>query len=148
MIVGPLPLADVDKVWPTIAVWMDKACKRGRGSMTAWNIYEGCRNGSMLLFVDWSNEQICAAIIGKVRTTPEGQVLSIEAAGGTEMRRWLPELHSIEWLKTMGITLVDFEGRKGWERVVKGVSVIRQVYRLSLEPIPVPSEVDIVNNLR
>ena len=60
MIVGPLPLADVDRVWTEIAGWMHEACRRGRGSMTAWEIYQGCRCGSMLLFLAWLDDEIKA----------------------------------------------------------------------------------------
>lgn len=131
MIVGPLPLADVDKVWPQIAVWMDEACKRGRGSMTAWEIYQSCRNGSMLLFLVWLDDEIKAAIPCRVQTVPGGTSLYVVAIGGTEMKRWLPELYEFEWPKALGIKFVDFEGRKGLERI-KGAKVVRQVYRKEL----------------
>jgi hypothetical protein len=131
MIVGPLPLAEIDKVWPGIAKWMDEACKRGRGSMTAWEIYQGCRCGSMLLFVVWLDDQIKAAIPCRVQTVPEGTSLYVVAIGGTEMKRWLPELYALEWPKSVGVKFVDFEGRAGL-RCIHGAKVVRQVFRKEL----------------
>jgi hypothetical protein len=131
MIVGPLPLADVDRVWPNIAQWMDTACKRGRGSMTAWEIYQGCRNGSMLLFIVWLDDLIHAAIPCRIQTVPGGQSLYVVAIGGRAMKRWLPELYEFEWPKSLGIKYVDFEGRKGLGRI-KGAEVVRHVYRKEL----------------
>ena len=131
MIVGPLPLADVDKVWPEIAGWMDAACKRGRGSMTAWEIYQGCRCGSMLLFLVWLDDQIKAAVPCRIHTVPEGQALYVVAMGGREMKRWLPELYQFEWPKSVGIKFVDWEGREGLKRI-EGAKVVRQVFRKEL----------------
>jgi hypothetical protein len=131
VIVGPLPLADVDKVWPRIAGWMDAACRRGRGSMTAWEIYQGCRSGSMLLFLVWLDDEIKAAIPCRIHTVPEGPALHVVAMGGREMKRWLPELYEFEWPKSVGVKYVDWEGREGLRRIA-GAKVVRQVFRKEL----------------
>lgn len=125
-----VPVADVDKVWPALAEGMEKVCKRGMGSLTSWDILRSCRSGMSVLFVVWLDEEIKGGLVCEIHERPQGRTLKIVALCGQQFDRWLPELHAYD-LSPFGITHIMFDGRKGWQRRIKGAHVITQTYEMS-----------------
>jgi hypothetical protein len=58
----------------------------------------------------------------------------ILALTGWEMGTWLPALSAHRaWCDALDVQSVIFEGRQGWQRVVKNARVVRSIYEVKLD---------------
>lgn len=129
-----VPLSHVDQIWPALADGMKEACRRGGGDLTPDWLFTVCRKGDALLFVAHDELEIQAGMICRVENWSGERVLRILAACGWDMGRWLPSVCDYrEWLDSIGVAKVVFEGRKGWERAVPRARVLRQVYEVDIK---------------
>ena len=73
-------------------------------------------------------------LLAAASTALRGTIITIEALGGRDMRRWLrPALNEFERLaKANGITEVEIEGRQGWQRVLPDYAPVRIAMRKAL----------------
>lgn len=118
----------VDLIWPHIKDGMERACRKGGGSVTPYWLWTICRRSEALLFYIMRDEQIKAALIVEEQQLHEKKVLHVHAACGMGMKQWLKEANQI--IRSFGLP-IRFEGRPGLGKVVNGAKVVRHVYEVN-----------------
>lgn len=123
----------VDVIWPHIREGMERACKKGGGSVTPYWLWTICRRSEALLFYVLQDDKIQAALIVEEQQLHDKKVLHVHAACGMGMKQWLKEANT--FARSFGLPL-RFEGRPGLGKVVDGAKVVRHVYEVNeVEPI-------------
>jgi len=123
---------EVDAIWQHLQDGMERALRKPDSNRSVLELYQACRVGAWFLHVVEEDGKIIAGIITEPAEHPRGRYLRIRALCGWEMERWLPEMLKHDWLKMLGFKFALFEGRRGFERKIPGVKVVRQVYELEL----------------
>lgn len=105
-----------------------RALERYGEDISVVHILTWLRSSAAFLFVTEGVK--CGVVVRAEQWGPE-RVLRILAITGHDIEEWLPGLvRSDEWKAYLGDMPIVFEGRKGWERVIPNVKVIRTLYRL------------------
>jgi hypothetical protein len=126
-------LHEIDTVWPLLAHGIKEACGRSGDDLTPWFLLQSIRRGDALLFVIVADGALMAGLVARPESWGGRQVLRILALTGQQMERWLPLLRAHRhWCEALGVEAVVFEGRPGWQRVVKGARVVRAIYEVEL----------------
>lgn len=135
IVLDRVPLSDVEAVWPWIEPHIRAGCEAVTTEVTPEFIKAEALADRRLLWVVFDDENplplIAAASIGH-RQTNKGPVFFVDAIGGSDRVQWfdmcLEELD--RQARAAGMHSGEFEGRPGWERVLKkhGYRVVRQVY--------------------
>jgi hypothetical protein len=127
-------LHEVDAVWPLLAEGMKEACRRSGDDLTPWFLLQSVRRGDALLFVAVGEGMLKAGLVCRPEAWGARRVLRILALTGWEMGEWLPVLSEHRaWCDALDVQSVIFEGRQGWQRVVKNARVVRTIYEVKLD---------------
>lgn len=120
--VTPILPADVRAMWMTVVPLLAPAIAVANGRTTMRSTYARLMNGHYLLWVAHEDDMVVrAAFLSRETQYPDKRVLTIEAAGGSEMDGWLAEsvrvfrAHSRE----AGLSGVEMFGRQGWARALR-----------------------------
>jgi hypothetical protein len=121
----------IDLVFPKVAGWLDKALGK-HSNMTVTRLYEMCRTGGGLLFVDVPEEPQ-NALVCQFDEHRGKRVLVVLAMGGKGGQNWNKLFDEVcSWAKAFGASEVIFEGRFGWQRVLPKVKPVKQTYVMEL----------------
>jgi hypothetical protein len=124
-------LHEIDAVWPLVAEGMKEACRRSGDDLTTWFLLQSVRRGDALLFVAIADGLLKAALMCRPEVWAERRVLRILALAGADMEAWLPALMAERnWRDALDVEAVVFEGRPGWQRVIKNARVVRATYEV------------------
>jgi hypothetical protein len=117
--------------WPHVAPLLKAAVVRT--DLTHFDEVErDVLSGNGLLWIAWSGT-IEAAATTVLTETNTGRVCVLTACGGTDMRRWLSLLETIEaYARDEGCARLRIFGRKGWARVLKDYRVTNIVLERQL----------------
>jgi hypothetical protein len=127
-------LHEVDTVWPLIAEGMKECCRRSGDDLTPWFLLQAVRRGNALLFVMIAGGLLKAALVCRPEVWGVRRVLRILALAGADMDAWLPALMAERtWRDALDVEAVVFEGRPGWQRVVKNARVVRATYEVKFD---------------
>ena len=87
----------------------------------------------MQLFISWNNDRVESAIVTEIAKYPQSKVLRYFLAGGSNLDNWLDNLQQVveKFAKLQNCTHIEFAGRKGWVRKLKGYKV--KAYLLNKE---------------
>lgn len=126
-----VPITQIDQAWSLSLPYIGKLLKRDP-SLSMANLLEGSRNGTYQVWVISNRETIKA--IAFIRFEHRGNGMSARVIGfaGEGWKIWgdlLPEFQ--ENMKRLGAQSLIFDGRKGWERLVKA-RVDRVSYEVTL----------------
>jgi hypothetical protein len=128
-----IPREDVEKLWQFVLPLIRSACDAVTTELTPDFIREEALADRRTLWVIFDTDDpfgpFLATWVTGQRQTNKGQVLFIEACGGRDMHRWLPDcLDELEaQAKAIGIHRIEIEGRRGWKRVLPGYREARIV---------------------
>jgi hypothetical protein len=127
-------LHEIDAVWPLVADGMKEACRRSGDDLTTWFLLQSVRRGDALLFVAIADGLLKAALVCRPEVWAERRVLRILALAGADMEAWLPALMAERnWRDALDVEAVVFEGRQGWQRVIKNARVVRATYEVKFD---------------
>lgn len=120
----------IDDVWPLVAPGMEKAIQRSYSDRSVGELFTDCRCGAKLLYVfvneDRAEASMIVDIVGDLM-----RVIAFARIDGAPLRlkAWMEEFVTHDW-SPLGVKRMRTDGRLGWEKVVPGIRVIRQVYEL------------------
>lgn len=125
---------DVDRIWPLIREWFVQALERCGDDLTAGQIWQAARSGSVFLIVAHDGAKITAATVVKFETWGNGLVLRIVGIGGADMDQWKDDMQA--FLSTMardhGASRIVTEGRDGWSRLFPQARKLRSTYVMEI----------------
>lgn len=108
------------EIWPHVEPLLRAAINRTGLSLFS-DLQRDILNGNALIWLAWNGESIEAAAATALHPTEAGLVCSVLACGGSDMKRWLPLLETIEtYAKAEGCARSRIVGREGWQRVLDG----------------------------
>ena len=125
---------DPESIWPVIASYFARIPEKVTTEVTPDSIRAAVDEGRLDIWAICDEETTYGFLAAGLRQCGAERVAFIEAIAGDEMERWLGEaLASFETLaREAGATIVEHEGRKGWERVLPGYRVVRVVLQKRL----------------
>jgi hypothetical protein len=132
IVLDRVPLEDVERLWPHIRPLIAMGCEAVTTEVTPEFIHAEALADRRMLWVVFDTDSpfpfIAAASIGS-RQTNDGVVVFVDAIGGRDREKWLPEyLAELEaQAKGIGATKIELEGRPGWQRVLPGYRLARVV---------------------
>jgi hypothetical protein len=127
-------LHEVDALWPLLAEGMKEACRRSGDDLTTWFLLQSVRRGDALLFVAIAGGALKAALVCRPEVWGARRVLRVLALAGADMDAWLPMLMAERtWRDALDVEAVVFEGRPGWQRVVKNARLVRATYEVKFD---------------
>lgn len=125
-----IPPRRVERVWPHIAAWIDRA-RAGDDFFSGGDVYAFCLQGKMELWVVMDNTgQYYGFLIGRKLA---GALYYVHWFGGREGRSWIAGgRHRLEQrARETGCSAVGFAGRRGLGKLIgyaeKGVYYQRQL---------------------
>lgn len=112
----------LDLYWPVVRDWIDRAVQDAANCWTADDVLRDLRAREMQLWVVWGTmEAPTCALVTEVYETAAGRTCAIPIVGGDLALECLDLLGVIEqWAKNQGCVRLRGEGRKGWERALRG----------------------------
>jgi hypothetical protein len=136
-----VPTNMVDGIWPNVVAGFQKASRRSGGDLTVGDLWVGCRSGHCFLFIVHEGDDVKAATVWKQETWQSGTKFRCLALYGTGMSVWLDEVITslARVARDCGAEEAIFEGRKGWDKVLKnrGVRLLRCTYSMDIPKEPV-----------
>lgn len=127
------PLDCVERIWPHVEPLIRAGTEAVTTEITPEFILAEALADRRMIWVAFDTDNpfpfLAAASVGQ-RMTNDGLVVFVDAIGGRERERWLDQcLAELEaHAKAAGATRMEMEGRPGWQRVLPGYRVVRQVY--------------------
>ena len=111
---------NINKIWPGVTVFLQKAIDAGNNRYTLESIYKGLINRDLQLWVATDGD-ILAACVTEIRVYPSATVCLLFLCGGHELKKWSEHVKIIEnWAKNQGCDAMELIGRKGWVKVLSG----------------------------
>lgn len=134
VVLDRIAVEDIEALWPRVEPYIRAGTEAVTTETTAAYIKAEALADRRIIWValdmDDPDPVLGAASMG-IRDTNHGPVFFVDAIGGREMDRWLPQcLAELEdRARRAGMRSGEFEGRKGWARVLArhGYRVVRVV---------------------
>lgn len=119
MIVSGVRSADVEAVWPQVVEFL------ARVPQDEWNIsdvFEGLKAQKLQLWIVW-DEMLVGVFVTEIICYPRLKALRIMLGAGERAVEWLPAVRDVvfPWARAHDCTVVEVEGRPGWDRLVNRV---------------------------
>lgn len=123
----------VHECWRFIEPMIGKSCDRSRGQVTLDKVYSDLLTGDAVLWIAHRDSQPVAAGITAIEERSDGKCCCIRHMGGGDMQSWIGHIETIkEFARFNGCNRVEFEGRHGWKRVVKGAQDVGAIYEVQI----------------
>lgn len=128
-----LPAGAIHDCWPFIEPMIVKSCDKSRGQVTADEVYSDLLVGDAVLWVAHRENTPVAAGITHIEDRSDGRCCCIKMMGGGDMRSWLGHIETIkEFARFNQCNRVEFEGRRGWKRVVEGAQDVGTICEVQI----------------
>ena len=116
-----VPVHQVDTVWPSISEGLDESCLACGGDITAGDLFQWCRNGSVFLIVVHENKAILGACVWRSETWATGTKLRCLALYGSGLNRWIGPLREevLKLAKNCGARSLVTEGLDKWNALFR-----------------------------
>lgn len=127
-------IAMVDRIWPIIRPFVQRAYERCEAEITPGELWQGCRSGNLFLVVGYEADKILVSAVVRFEVGHGGMVLNVMYLGGVGLAKWKDQIVGFfkEMAKENGAVRLVTQGRDGWGRVLKGVRKVRTVYAMEI----------------
>ena len=124
----------IAEAWPFMQEYFRRSCTRVPTHLTPELILYRATTRQCDLWAVYASDAPLP-LLAAAATAQRGSLMTIEALGGREMKRWLrPALREFERLaKANGITEVEIEGRRAWQRLLPDYAPVRVAMRKKLK---------------
>lgn len=129
----PVPVAEVDRIWPRLAPGFEQAIRRSTGDMNLPWLYQQCRTGQIVLMIVLQDNDLIGAFAIRPEQTKTGWRTRIVEMWGKDFRNWIgPATDSIRGFgkRSWGAEKVVWEGQRAHQRFVPGSKIIRYIYEV------------------
>lgn len=137
MIVSLVPSEYIDREWPHVANYLNKAIVSSGGRWDLNSVLKEVKSGDQHLFIvyDEEKEETKAAWTSKFISYPNSKSLQALFIGGSGYDEWIEEVNEFmkSWAEDNGCNFVEFTGRKGWERRLKNIGWTPEYYSYRME---------------
>ena len=125
---------DVDKVWKFLTPYLEKACKRTRGTYRPDEMFRDCRNGSRnLLIFTPDGEDFGFAAICTFGDMDGQRICHLNLTCGADRFAWVDEIPQFsKWAKSHGAKQITFMAGKAHQRFVPNVKIKSITYGLDI----------------
>jgi hypothetical protein len=122
MNISIVPAEYVDRVWPEVAPYVDKALKYASGKYEPGDVHELVIRFGYPLWIAFDDEGIKGAVITRFIQYPRKKYLFLEFCGGRDGFSWKAPMLKVlrSWAKDNGCDGIEGAGRDAWQRVFKG----------------------------
>lgn len=115
---------EVKQVWSTVAPLLAPAVALSNGRVDMASVFEWLSDRRYILWVAYSTDRIIrAAFVTREARYPRRKMLTIDIAGGSEMRSWVTEADRVfrAYARDVGLDGVELAGRAGWAKALKAL---------------------------
>lgn len=131
---GGIPSTDVIKIWPAVEPILQRVVKRETGH-SMQSVLSALLMAKMQL---WVIGDFKGVVVTEIQNRPVERVLFTLFLAGQDMKEWIDDWceYQIEYAKYNGCTAVEFNGRKGWNKIGEtrpDWKSIRTVFRQEIE---------------
>jgi hypothetical protein len=129
----PVPVHEVDRIWPQVAEGFERAVRRSTGDMNLAWLYQQCRTGQLFLLVVIQEQEIIGAFILRPVQGKKETKAHIVEMWGRDFRHWLDEATRavLDFSKrAFGADAVVFEGQRAHVRFVPRARELRRIYEV------------------
>lgn len=127
MNVDLVPVFHVDQFWPHLRDGFDKAILKTGGDITVGELWAAARSGTGFLFVAHDPDHVHGASLWRFETWQSGSKFRCLALYGTEMSKWIEDMHKAV-KQAAGRALLVSEGRRGWAKIFPDAQELRVLY--------------------
>lgn len=121
-----IPADQVDTVWPQVRGPLAKAIGDRRSCIDDVLLDVLRRDAQLWLVL--RGEEVRAALVTRELRYPRGRSLLIQLLAGQGLGEWVHLLAELErHARELGCDAVEIQGRRAWERVLPGYTVVRTV---------------------
>jgi len=129
----PVPVPEVDRIWPQVAPGFEKAIARSTGDMNLGWLYQQCRAGNIILLVVVKDKTIIGAFALRPEQGRRGTRTCIVEMWGHDFRDWQDE--GIDALLALGkqcwgADALLFTGQRAYSRFSPRAREIRRIYEV------------------
>ena len=120
--------------WDVFEPMLSASCAKSRGRDTVEKCKTDIQSGNAVLWAIHDDDGFVKACgLAEIQERTDGKVCVIRQMGGKAMRDWLTTIETIkEFGRLNGCNRVEFEGRKGWGRVVPDVACVGSIYEVKI----------------
>lgn len=121
--------AEIPYYWLLLESYFERIPEKVTTEVTPDLILQKAGDKRLLLWLILNDGKPCGAAATGIRTCGNETVAFVEAIAGDGMKDWLlPVLSDFEArAKRAGATIIEHEGRRGWERRLPGFKPVRVV---------------------
>ena len=132
-----VPQDDINKVFPIVRDYLDKAAKLSGGRYTIEEVYENVRFNNQQLWIAFNDTEIVASAVTELISYSKIKTLVGHFIGGKDLESWKqPIVDALaKFAKAEGCDRIEFMGRRGWGKPLKkiGWQESYRVYEYFLE---------------
>lgn len=130
----PVTLPFVERVWPLVRPFAEKAMKHARGEDTPEMFLEDCRRQQAQIWLIAEGITVVAAGGTSVDTLRNGKrILNVRWIAGRGYRAWQHHFDRVKgWAREQGCASIYYRGRPGWQRRRPQARVTAYIYEESL----------------
>lgn len=130
----PVPRSHLDRIWNLVECFADDAAEYSRGTWTPDGFLKDAHESLTQLWAVADAYTIIAAGGTRIALRADGRKsLHVIWIGGVNMKAWAHLFDQVKaWARGQGCSLVEFEGRRGWQRARPECRPVAVIYE---EPI-------------
>lgn len=125
----PVPVLEVDRIWPRVVPGFAKAARRTGGDMSLGWLYQQARTGGLALLLLDDGDGLKGALLVR----PDKEALRIVAMWGDGFEHWQDDFFNAlaEYGRARFATqTIRFEGSPGYQRLIRRARVTRCIYEV------------------
>lgn len=117
-----IPAFLVPEVWDEASPLIEKALAYASGRFDINDVLEALLEGRLALVATFDEGKMIGAMTFEIVTYPRKRSLRIVFLGGERYLEWMVDATNFleDWARRVGATLLEIEGRPGWEKYLKG----------------------------
>jgi len=128
-----VPLHYIDAVWPNLAPWLEKACKRSQNTWQPSKMWEECRTGARSLLLFEENNEFRFAAIVTFGPLNDEWVCNVNLLCGASTGAWVDQIPQFsEWCRSHGASQITFTGKRAQEKLIPGSKLVSCLYKLEI----------------
>jgi len=134
--VSLIPTAHVERIWPDVKPFMERAAEYTYGRYTVDDIKDSITQYEHLLWIAFDDEGIKGATVTAFKNYPKMRCLDLVFCGGDDGLEWKAEMLRVlqHWAFDNSCDEIECSGRLGWAKIFKddGYRPLWQTYTLPI----------------
>lgn len=118
-----VPQEDINKVFPIVRNYLDKAARLSGGRYTIEEVYDNVRFKGHQLWIAFNDNEIVASAVTEIVAYSKIKTLVGHFIGGKDLESWKQAIVDAmaKFAKAEGCDRIEFMGRRGWSKPLKKI---------------------------